>query len=70
MSDDAETSKVLRLELALELFGEGKLPPGRAAELAGLGRWEFADLAKARGIATPYTPDMIREDFANGHSHL
>jgi predicted HTH domain antitoxin len=68
-ADDAETRRVLRLELALALYREGKLPPGRAAELAGVGRWEFADIAKARGIPTPYTREMMEEDFAHGGRH-
>ena len=28
-----------RLELAIGLYREGKLPPGRAATLAGMDRW-------------------------------
>ena len=70
MSTDAKSRRVLPLELALDLYKEGKVSPGRAAQLAGLGRWEFSDIAKARGIATPYTREMIQEDLAHGHSHL
>jgi predicted HTH domain antitoxin len=68
-SNEAETQRILRLELALALYREGKLPPGRAADLAGLGRWEFADIAKSRGIPTPYNREMIEEDFARGSRH-
>jgi predicted HTH domain antitoxin len=68
-ADDQETQRVLRLELALALYREGRLPPGQAAEVAGIGRWEFADIAKARGIPTPYTREMIQEDFAHGSRH-
>jgi predicted HTH domain antitoxin len=65
-ADDSERQKVLRLELAIALYASGKLPPGHAAELAGMGRWAFGDLMKARGIATPYTAEMIEEDLSNG----
>lgn len=67
--DDDEMVRLLRLELALAVYRDGKLSPGRAAELAGIGRWEFADIAKSRGVATPYSREMIREDFANGRGH-
>jgi predicted HTH domain antitoxin len=67
--DDAERQRVLLLELALALYREGKLPPGHAAELAGVGRWEFTDIAKSRDIPTPYTREMIEEDFTHGGRH-
>lgn len=66
--DEAEMVRLLRLELALAVYREAALSPGRAAELAGMGRWEFADIAKSRGVATPYTPEMIEEDFVRGGS--
>jgi predicted HTH domain antitoxin len=65
-ANDAERQKVIRVELALALYASGKLPPGHAADLAGMGRWAFADIVKARGITTPYTLEMIQEDMANG----
>lgn len=68
-ADDTERRRILRLELALALYREGKLSPGHAAELAGVDRWECADVAKARAIPTPYTREMIEEDFAHGRSH-
>lgn len=57
------------LDEALELYRMGKLSPGRAAQLAGMNRWDFADIVKQRGIRTPYTEDMVKEDFANGRGH-
>jgi predicted HTH domain antitoxin len=50
---------------ALDLYRTGELSPGRAAEVAGVDRWEFADIAKAEGIVTPYTVEMVEEGFAN-----
>lgn len=60
----AAEPEVLR-ELALALYREGHLPPGRAAELAGLGRWEFERLLTERSVPLPYTAAMIAEDFAD-----
>ena len=68
-ADDAERRRMVRLELALALYRDGKLSPGHAAELAELGRWEFADLAKARAVPTPFTREMIEEEFAHGRGH-
>lgn len=68
-ADDAERRQILRLELALALYRDGRLSPVHAAELAGVGRWEFADVAKARAIPTPYTREMVEEDFAHGRNH-
>jgi predicted HTH domain antitoxin len=63
---DSELQQLLRLELALALYRDAKLTPGRAAQLAGMDRWDFGRLAKERGIYTPYTVEMVEEDFANG----
>jgi predicted HTH domain antitoxin len=67
--DQAELVRLLRLELALAMYREGELSPGRAADLAGVSRWEFSDVAKARGVTTPYTSKMVEEDFAHGGRH-
>jgi predicted HTH domain antitoxin len=67
--NDAERQRVLRLELALTLYREGKLSPGCAAQLAGMDQWDLLDHAKARRIATPYTSEMIKEDFSHARSH-
>jgi predicted HTH domain antitoxin len=68
--DDQEMVRLLKLELALAVYRDGKLSPGRAAELAGMGRWEFSEIAKARGVATPYTAEMVHEDFARGSGNF
>ena len=61
-----ELVQYAKIELALALYREGKLSPGNAGKLAGLGRWEFADLAKARQVFTPYSMEMVNEDFSHG----
>jgi predicted HTH domain antitoxin len=40
----------LRVEAAIQLYREGRVTLGRAAEMAGLSRWEFRDLLADRGI--------------------
>jgi len=47
---EPEIESRLRSELAFALSGQGILPLGKAAELAGAGRYGFAELADyARG---------------------
>lgn len=43
-------NRSLRLELALDLFKNDEVSLGRAAELAGLDRWQFEELLRERGI--------------------
>ena len=68
--NDEEQLSVMRLELALALYSSGKLPPARAAVIAGLDRWNFSQEAKKRGVFTPYTPMMIKEDAEHAGSCL
>ena len=49
----------LRLELALDLFKTDEVSLGRAAEIAGLDRWQFQDLLRERQI-----PIVIEEQSA------
>ena len=69
MKTDAVVAPVPSLEQALELYRAGKVSPGRAAQLSGLNRWRFVEIAKERGITTPYTEEMVEEDFVNGRGH-
>ncbi|MBI4323653.1 MAG: UPF0175 family protein [Chloroflexi bacterium] len=67
---EEEVRKQARLELAISLYREGKLAPGRAAELAGLSRYEFDDVLMARKVPIPYTKEMVEEDFGYARSRL
>ena len=62
----AEAQRQVMTELALTLYGQGKLPPGQAADTAGLGRWEFLELARQRAVPVPYTADMLEADISYG----
>lgn len=43
-------NRTLRLELALDLFQRDEVSLGRAAELAGIDRWQMDSLLHERGI--------------------
>ncbi|MGH9767413.1 MAG: UPF0175 family protein [Blastocatellia bacterium] len=52
-------NRSLRLELALDLFKNDEVSLGRAAEIAGLDRWQFEEILSERGI-----PIVIEADSA------
>ena len=58
----AEAEARLRRELALALYGQQILPFGKASELAGTTRFEFAGLVASRSMPRHYT----EEDLARG----
>ena len=43
-------NRSLRLELGLELYQSDEVSLSRAAEIAGLDRWQFLDVMRERGI--------------------
>ncbi len=53
----------LRRELALALYGQGILPFGKASELAGADRFEFARLVAGRSMPRHYTEDDLARDL-------
>ena len=54
------------LELAVALYGQAILSFGKAAELAGVSRYQFGELVTRRGIPRHYGPDELAEDLAYG----
>ncbi|MCX8177085.1 MAG: UPF0175 family protein [Candidatus Bathyarchaeota archaeon] len=53
-----------RKQTALELLRDGKVTFAKAAEMAKLSLWEFADLVKQRNIEwVRYSPEEIEKDF-------
>lgn len=63
---DEEAEDRLRSELAVALYGQSILSFGKAAELAKVSRYQFADLLAARGIPRHYGPEELKEDLAYG----
>jgi predicted HTH domain antitoxin len=51
-----------RRELAIALYREGKLPPGRAAELAGMDRWDFDALIFERKVPFPRSDESLIQE--------
>ena len=58
----------LRLELAIALYREGLLSFGKARQLAGMGKYEFARALGERGVPRHYTAEELKEDvrYARG----
>jgi predicted HTH domain antitoxin len=53
-------------ELAVALYRKGQLPPGRAAELAGMNRWEWERFIAESSTPMPYTREMAEGDLHHG----
>ena len=64
------TKPQLRLEAAIQLFRDGAVTLGRAAELAGLTRWEFAGIVTDRGIERIVVCDTADDLERQGESLL
>jgi len=65
---EGEVEERLRMELAVTLYAQGFLSFGKAAELANVTRFRFADLVTQRGLPRHYGPEELAEDlaYANG----
>jgi predicted HTH domain antitoxin len=61
MPEGSTSGRTTKL-LALELFREGRVSLGRAAELAGVGIEEFMDFSAHRQVSLHYTADDLTED--------
>ncbi|WP_019990108.1 UPF0175 family protein [Rudanella lutea] len=56
------TSEQLRLELAVQLYANGKLTKAQARRLTDLDRIAFSDELAKRGLGQEYTLEMLEED--------
>lgn len=54
----------LLLELAVALYAQEVLPFGKARELAGATRREFAHILGQRGVARHYGKDELEDDLS------
>ena len=59
-----------KIEAAIQLFQEGEVTLGRAAEIAGLTRWEFDMLLADRGITRIVECDSAENLEAQVQTHL
>ena len=62
--DKDELGPFIKRSLAVELYREGKLSLGKAAELAGTkSKWEMLMLLSERGVPLDYTADDAEKDL-------
>lgn len=61
-----EAEERLRPELALTLYAQGILSFGKAAELAAISRYRFADLLTQRAIPRHYDSEELADDLKYG----
>ena len=61
---EAEVDIFVRRALAVELYREGKLSLGKAAEVAGVrNKWEMLMLLNEKGVAINYTAKDAENDL-------
>jgi predicted HTH domain antitoxin len=58
------TPQELKGELAIHLYGQGKLSFGKAREMAGMTVWEFQQLLGTRRIPVQYDIEDYEEDIS------
>ena len=58
-----EQQQQLMIELAVAVYARGILSFGKARELCGLSKYEFALLLGKRGVPRHYAADDLRDDL-------
>jgi len=66
----AEIEPRLRLELALALYSQAILSFGKASELAGINRYQFAECLSERGIPRQYGAEEPAKDLTYARGEL
>jgi predicted HTH domain antitoxin len=67
---EQEAVRNAKIELAIEMYREGRWSTGKAAEFAELYVGRFMDLLRDRGIIRPYTERMLDQDLAYARGRL
>ena len=70
MSDKTQLGPCLHIELAVALYRHGILSFGKASELAGSSRFNFADVLASREIPRHYTGDELAQDLGYARAAL
>ncbi|GAB6101011.1 UPF0175 family protein [Thermococcus atlanticus] len=60
---EKELPRAVRIYLALELYREGMVSLGKAAEIAGVSRWEVMEILALKGIPLQYDEEDLKEDI-------
>jgi predicted HTH domain antitoxin len=67
---EEEIKRNAKIELAIEMYREGRWSTRRAGEFAGMDRWKFMEVLMARKIEAPYTKEMLEQDIAYASGRL
>ena len=59
---EKELPKTVRIYLAIVLYREGVISLGKAAEIAGVSRWEMMEILASKGVSIQYDEEDLRED--------
>jgi predicted HTH domain antitoxin len=65
---DEEAAGNAKIELAIEMYREGKWSTGKAGKFCGMTRIAFMDLLRDRKVEMPYTREMLEQDLAYARS--
>ena len=60
---DEDVSKLVRLYLAVELYREGKVSLGKAAEIAEVTKWEMMEILASKGVPIQYDVKDLEKDI-------
>jgi len=60
---DEEVPKLVKLYLAIELYREGKVSLGKAAEIAGVSKWEMMEIIASKNIPIQYDVKDLERDI-------
>lgn len=67
---EAEAARNAKIELAIEMYREGRWSTRKAAEFAAMNRWQFMDVLIARKVPMPYTKEMLEQDLKHASGNL
>lgn len=62
---ERDFQKAVRESLAVELYREGAISLGKAAELAKVSTWEMFEILSAKKVPIGYYPEDLKEDIAS-----
>ncbi|RLI75944.1 UPF0175 family protein [Archaeoglobales archaeon] len=59
---DEDIPRLVRLYLAIELYREGKVSLGKAAQIAGITKWEMMEILASKNIPLQYDAKDLDKD--------
>lgn len=61
--DEKQLPKLVGIYLAVELYREGVVSLGKAAEIAGVTKAEMMEILASKGVPLNYTEEDLQEDI-------